>query len=120
MGNLIPSDRRGAPRYSYQAKARLKTHDGDEVALAEVVSLGIRGCRIWIEKRLVANQEFQLTIETPEGDISARVVAVYWYKSGYAGLHFGEMTAESRDRLEKTVDFIARTYSEPEAPAPMP
>jgi PilZ domain-containing protein len=113
MGTLIPSDRRGAPRYSYLAKAHLKTHAGEEVASAEVVSLGIRGCRIWIEKRLMANQEFQLTIDTPDGEITASVVAVYWYKSGYAGLHFGEMPLESRQRLEKTVDFIARTYSEP-------
>lgn len=118
MGNLIPSDRRGAPRYSYQAKAHLKTQEGEEVAPAEVVSLGIRGCRIWIEKRLMTNQEFQLTIETEEGEIVARVLAVYWYKSGFAGLHFGEMAAESRERLERTVDFIARTYSEPEGPAP--
>jgi PilZ domain-containing protein len=91
----------------------LRTQDGGEVASAEVVSLGIRGCRIRIEKRLVPNQEFELTIETPEGEITASVVAVYWYQSGFAGLHFGEMAAASRDRLERTVEFIARTYSEP-------
>ncbi len=118
--NEVPVERRYVPRYSFNAEAAITTPDGKEIAPIKVLGLGIKGCRISVQCPLSVGQEFELTIKLNGDKIVANVVVVYWYKSGFAGLHFTTMTEEAKKWLERLVEYIARTFGEPEISTPPP
>jgi len=111
-------ERRRTPRYTFDAVAVIKTPQGPLVARVRVLGLGIAGCRIATPRRLDVDQEFELTINVNSELIVANVVVKYWHQTGFAGLHFTSMSDEARKRLEKLVDHISSTLSEPETAPP--
>ncbi len=111
-------ERRSTQRYSISAKAHLKGPTGDEFAPLMVLGLGMRGCRVSIEKPLTVGQEFELTIMGDGYNIVAKVVVVYWHRTGFAGLHFISMSQLSELRIKKLVEYIAENFGTAEPGRP--
>jgi len=109
------TERRQVPRFSCAATAIIKSPQGPELAKVRVVGLGIAGCRIEIERRLEVDQQLELIIQASDQQIATTVIVRYWHKKGFAGLHFLAMSQEAKERLQRLVDYISRTFAEPEA-----